>query len=369
MNKGLRAVTVVLSIGILLLIIAWLSGAFNEKISPAQLPLAKSSTSAYLVDVEARLDQKFEKIAGTIRAKQATSVAARILAPIEKIHVAAGDQVQQGDLLVELDKRVLAAQQQQAKQQLIALQAQLREADSELARIKSLRERQLVSQADLDKTTARQQNLAAQLTGAEQRLMEAEAALSYARILAPLSGTVIDRFVEPGDTVSPGQQILSLYNPGAMRIEAHVRESLAIRLQPGQVLQAHIDALAKDVQVVVEELVPAADPGARTMLVKAGLPVTANIYPGMYAELFIPAGEIHRRYIPLAAVQSVGQLDFVLVQGASGMERRFVRLGEVSDKVRAGVRLEVQQDEKTTSDSQVVVISGLEPGEQVLVRP
>ena len=154
---------------------------------------------------------------------------------------------------------------------------------------------------------------------------------------------------EAGDTATPGMPLLRLYNPRLLRLEANVRESLATQLVKGAELTVRIDALDADLIGAVDEIVPSADPGSRSFLVKITLPENESLFPGMFGRLRIPSAEAERFYVPEAAVRRMGQLEFVLTQGTQGAVRRYVR---------TGIR---------TSDSRIEILSGLEPGEQVLV--
>ena len=68
---------------------------------------------------------------------------------------------------------------------------------------------------------------------------------------------MVDRFAEPGDTASPGQKLLSLYNPVSLRVEARVREQLALKLAIGDELTVEVPALAQRYTARIEEIVPA----------------------------------------------------------------------------------------------------------------
>ena len=124
---------------------------------------------------------------------------------------------------------------------------------------------------------------------------------------------------------------------------------MASKLKKNQNITAEIDALDKRYDGVVDEIVPSADPGSRTFLVKISLTVDAGLYPGMFGRLLIPIGQIEKIYIPIAAVTQVGQLDFVIVKTEQGAVRRYVRLGQRG------------------SDERIAVVSGLKAGEQVLI--
>jgi len=191
----------------------------------------------------------------------------------------------------------------------------------------------------------------AQLAGARQAAEEAQTALGYSRITSPIAGRIVDRFAEPGDTVQPGQKILSLYNPFSLRVEARVREGLALALTPGEELAVAVPAVNKAFTARIEEIVPAADPASRTFEVKASLTAQNGLLPGMYARLRVPAGERERLLVPADRVRRVGQLDVLWVAGENGVERRFVRLGPARE------------------DGQVEILAGVSAGEQVLPPP
>jgi hypothetical protein len=140
-----------------------------------------------------------------------------------------------------------------------------------------------------------------------------------------------------------------MYDPATLRLEASVRESVASKLVKGQPLLAEIDALKKRYPVVVDEIVPSADPGSRSFLVKVSLSDGAGLYPGMFGRLMIPIGQIEKLFIPSEAVTRVGQLDFVIVKTEQGAARRYVRLGRHSP------------------DEGVEVISGLAAGDQIFI--
>lgn len=191
----------------------------------------------------------------------------------------------------------------------------------------------------------------AELARARRAVEEAETALSYAVIRAPLSGRVIDRVADPGDTARPGEPLLRLYDPEHLRLEANVRASLASRLARGQRLRARIDAIDLTTTVAVEEIVPLADPGSRSFLVKATLPASDNLYPGMFGRLLIESGTTTRFYVPAAAVERIGQLEFVRVAVDGRALRRMIRTGREDESGR------------------VEVLAGLAPGEEVVLGP
>jgi RND family efflux transporter MFP subunit len=141
--------------------------------------------------------------------------------------------------------------------------------------------------------------------------------------------------------------LLRLYAPQQLRLEANVRESLASRLARGQPLVARIDALDQQFEVTVDEIVPSADPGSRSFVVKVNLPTQPNLYPGMFGRLLIRTGRRETLYIPQQAIAQFGQLEFVQLVTDQGVVRRYIRTGRAIK-------------------DQVEVLSGLQPGEQIV---
>lgn len=336
------------AVAALLLIIAWMAGAFREKIAPGTTaPDAVRAADAIAV---VRQDiQMTEAVPASIGARQATTISSRILARITRITVRAGDNVSKGQLLLELERSDLESRLQQANERVRAASARLREARQNLDRAKQLQEQNLVADAVLDEARANHDALTAELASARQAVREAEVAISFTEIRSPIDGRVVERFAEPGDTASPGAKLLALYNPTSLRIEAAVRESLALPLNLGQELEVEIPALQSRLQARIEELVPAADPGSRSFTVKARIEYSGQILPGMYARMLVPAGTQSLLLVPRDRVVKYGQLNIVWVKNDGYVDRRFIRTGR-----------EVDPD-------LLEVISGLEEQERILL--
>ena len=340
------------SIVALLLMIAWMAGTFRTKVAPGLLSAGPNMTlpdEAFTVEpVEIATT---EPVPATIGARQATTISSRIIARITRILVRAGETVTQGQLLLELERSDLESRLSQSKQRVLAVTARLTEAQLSLERAESLQSQGLVAGATLDEARASHDSLQAELASAQKAAEEAEVAISYTEIRSPIDGRVVDRFAEPGDTASPGERLLSLYNPLSLRIEAAVSESLAIPLRLGQDLQVEIPVLNRTMPAQIEELVPAADPGSRSFLVKARIGFQDDLMPGMYARLLIPAGNETLLLIPPGLTADFGQLDMVWVYRDGQTERRFVRIG------------------RPFGPDRVEVISGLEAGEILVPKP
>ncbi len=130
-------------------------------------------------------------------------------------------------------------QQQQA--QIGAVQSRLVEVQSNAPRQVATRQASVIfRKASLD------------LANAE--LAQAEKNLSYAKILAPISGVVAKKSIALGDRVTPGQQVVAISQVDQLYVTANYRETQLEIMKPGQPATVHVDALDLDLHGSVESL-------------------------------------------------------------------------------------------------------------------
>tara|TARA_R110002073_G_scaffold121027_4_gene263231 strand:+ start:9902 stop:10951 length:1050 start_codon:yes stop_codon:yes gene_type:complete len=349
MNNKRSWIYSTLAIVILALMILWMAGTFDPRIAPGtHVPVTYKGQAT--LEVTLRERAIFEPVPASIEAKQATVISSRIMAQIERVNVRAGDMVKKGQVLIKLENSDLQSRVSQAQANLQSVNTRLAEAKLGLSRATDLVAQKLIANADFDRAQADYDTLVANSSNADQALREAESSLALSTITAPIDGRIVDRFAEPGDISRPGIQLLSLYNPVSLRVEANVREQLSVNLVKGQGLQVDVPSLNKTLNSEVEELVPAGNVGSRSFLVKSRLSDSAGLLPGMYARLLVPAGNVSTLSIPEQYVIKVGQLNMVSVSADAGPERRYIRIG------------------KQYPDGTVEVISGLKAGDHVLMQ-
>ncbi|MDZ7685742.1 MAG: efflux RND transporter periplasmic adaptor subunit [Gammaproteobacteria bacterium] len=349
-----KVVAAAIAFATLLALIAWIAGFFTAKVDPELIAAqGRVIDESRLYTVKKMSPDRFDDIPATIVARDNTIVASRILSTVKEVNVRAGDMVDAGDVLLVLDEADLRSRVEQAREQVNSATAQLGDAEQRLRRVRELREQAMVSQSELDAAQSAFDSLTARLAQAKQALSEAEIVLSYATIRAPIDGRVIERRVEPGDTVSPGASLVALYDPTSLRVEAAVPEQVALGLEIGEKINISIPSLDQKMAGVIEEVVPAADSASRTFQVKAAIGVAPRIRPGMFARFHIPLDAPAIVTVPQSSITRVGQLDMVEVRRDDGrVERRFVRLGS-----------------NHPQGDLVEVLSGLEAGEQILRFP
>ena len=346
---------ILLGLGVMIVFIAAMTGMFGEKIEPRATVRAERKLtpqqSANLGEIYEVEKEYFAEAVGTLRAATRTEIAARILAPIDEIKVKAGDLVKQGDVLVRLDPRDLRSRLDQIRSALESAETSLKHAESDLQRDTKLHAERILPTMKFEQSQTTVELARSKVRQAEQAVSEAEVTLTFSEILAPQDGMIVDRLAEPGDTAQPGVPLLVLYDPQSLRLEAPVMENLAIKLKVGETLTVHIDAIERDVEARVDEIVPQAEAASRSFLVKVALTDAQGLYEGMFGRLRIPSGVRRHLCLHTAAIQTLGQLQFVDVVRADGetLERRFITTGRFG------------------SPQHVEVLSGLEAGDRVVL--
>jgi len=339
---------------VVVLLLIWLAGGFHRKIdrSPPKHDARASAQADSMgeretVPVRVRQVPRVETAVGTVRAVHETALASKLLAKIMEVNVTAGQAVTKGQILMKLDDEDLVARVQQANATTDAARSARDQAKIEYDRIKALIEKEAASKIEWDRVQSALKSAEAELQRADQTVKEATTVLGYCTIRSPMDGVVVDKRVEVGDTASPGQVLLKLFDPTRMQLVASVRESLTRRLKVGQTIGVRIDTLEHTCDGRISEIVPEAEAASRSFSVKVTGPCPPGVYSGMFGRILIPLDVESILVIPQTAVEQVGQLQLVGVVEEGQLRRRAVKLGRVFD-------------------DEVEVLSGLREGEMVV---
>ncbi len=305
----------------------------NQPEAPVPTPAASLPTATVTaIAVEAKEHPVTEEIVGTLRAKRKTTVEAKVSGRIQNLTVQAGDSVQAGALLAQLDVQEIQARLDQAL-------AQREQAQRDLKRMSSLLKQQAVTQQEYDATEARERI-------AKAAVVEAETMLGYAKITAPFAGVVTRKLAENGDLAAPGKPLVEIEDPQSLRFEADVPETLLSHIKAGASMSIQLPSLNREVTGTVTEISPVADINSRTIRVKYDLPAANDLRAGLFGRVAIPVASVKSMRVPTNAVLRRGQLEYVFVLEAGKARLRLVKTGAVLG-------------------GEVDIISGLEPGERI----
>jgi len=314
-----------------------LLGCGGEQGKPAdERNLPTAQVRAQTVENKARI--MTEEVVGTVRSKLRATVEARLSGRIEQMPVVLGEKVRRGQLIARLDVAEIAARLEQAE-------ASLEQAGRDWKRISDLFGQDGVTRAEYDAAQSRHRI-------AKGALAEAKAMMGYVEIAAPFDGVVTKKWADVGDLAAPGKPLVDVEDPSVLQMDADVPEAIASHLKQESRLSIRVDAANHELEGIVSEIAPAADPVSRTFRVKLDLPRTDGLMPGQFARLAVPIGESKSVRVPAAAVVQRGQLEIVFSVANERAQLRLVKTGK-----RVGDEVEVLSG---LSAGQTVVISGAE---------
>lgn len=281
---------------------------------------------------------------------------------VVRVLVDAGDWVRQGQVLALVDRSV---QNQQAASQ--AAQIQVAQADANLAqanldRALKLVSRGFISKADVDRLTATRDAAVARVRVARAQLGELQARSNRLSILAPASGLVLERNVEPGQVVGGSSGVLfRIARGGEMEMLAQVSETDLGKLSIGQPARVTPVGTEASLGGRIWQLSPVIDEQTRQGSARIALAYSPLLRPGGFATAEIESGAVVAPMLPESAILSDDQGRFVYVVGAGNkVERRAVRTGLVTENGIAVV-------EGLNGSERVVLRAGgfLSPGDRV----
>jgi len=270
---------------------------------------------------------------------------------VVSVPVEQGQWVSAGQVLASIDRSV---QSQQAAAQ--AAQVEVAKADAQLAqsnldRALQLVDRGFISTADVDRLTATRDSARARVNVAEAQYNELIARNARLNIVAPAAGLVLERNVEPGQTVSAGSGTLFLLAKGGeMELMARVGEAELTKLSPG--VQAEVVPVGTDQTFTgqVWQLEPTINPQDRQGVARIALPYSEGLRPGGFATTTINSGTLVAPILPESAVLSDRDGSFVyIIDAENKAQRRGVTTGLV------------------TSNG-LVITDGLDGSEKVVLR-
>lgn len=327
-------------------------------------------------------------IGGTVVPFREVTLAAQLPGRIKFIAGIEGDHFDAGTTLVALEDDELLAKRSAAYAQLSSADADLRNAGVQYSRelwsptieqgpggmgvpnmfdsmftrpaeqFFGTRDRDAERSANLYGASTRIEQARSAMLRAQSEIRAIDAKLRDAKSLAPFSGVIMQKFVEEGDTVQPGQPLLKFADVTWLQVEVDVPARLAQGLQSMMILKkaATFDDHPAAVDVRVAQVYPMADIQRHTIKVKFDIPQGVS-KPGMYAKILIPdasvgAGLKQLPAIPTTAIRYRGSLPVVYVENINGNpELRMIREG------------------KHLPNGMTIVLSGVAEGDRVFANP
>ena len=299
--------------------------------------------------------QSFDGVVEPVR--QAT-LAAQVAGSIVSVSVKVGDTVRAGQELVRIDARAASQNSLASAAQVDAARASLVVAGKDYERQQQLLQQQYISQVALDRSKAQFDAAQAQLQALQAQSDAAQTQQRFYSIAAPFSGVVSEVPVTVGDMAMPGRPLLTVLDPGNLRVTATVAQSaLPASLEKLQFELPGWSGATGLMAATGATVLPLMDAATHTAQVRFKLPPMSGVAPGMFARVWLPvkAGAVvgpERLFVPTAAIVRRAELSAVYVVQADGKPSlRQVRLGQVQGD-RVEVLSGVRAGEKVATDPQ-----------------
>lgn len=380
-----------------LLLLSWGCAKKEEKAEEAPAPVQVTAVTQNTIRRTVAGD-------GALYPLDQANVMPKIAAPVQKFYVNRGDHVKQGQLLAALENRDLVAAAAESKggvdqaesnfratqgatvpEAVVKAQTDLdaaREARDAAKKVVDSREQlfkqgalagKLLDDAQVAYAQAQGQyrsadehlkalqsvskeeqikGAAAQVATAKSHFDSQEAQVAYSRITSPIAGVISDRPLNAGEMANPGSPIISVIDISHVIGRINIPESDASAVKVGQAVMVTQGDSSDQIEGKVKIVSPAADANTTTVQVWVDIPNPGErLKPGTSVHAVIVAEEFKAAtVVPAAAILpgEEGGTAALTVGADSTVKRKTVKVG-----VREG--------------NQVQILSGLTPGEEVVV--
>ncbi len=275
----------------IILLLSILTGSCHKKGTSYTFETSVANTGSIINTITAT---------GTIQADTTVSVGTQVSGVIKKIYVDFNSVVKKGQLLAELDKTPLETQVQQAQAALDDAKSEVEFQTATFERFKALREKNLVAQADFDQVKYNYDKAQANLKTAQAGYDKARVNLNYASILSPISGVVLNRAVDQGQTVAASFNTPTLFTIGndlsQTQVQANVDEADIGLVKKDQQVDFTVDAYPSETfrgtvrQIRLQPIVTS-NVVTYTVIVNAPNP-DLKLMPGMTANITVLVEEV-----------------------------------------------------------------------------
>ena len=270
-------------------------------------------------------------ITGTLAALTEATVKARVAGDLIEVNVREGMAVKKGQVLARIDPTEVVARLAARDAEVEAARAQLDLAEKNRNTQQSLVDKSFISRNAFDATRNAYDVAVARLRAAEAERALARKSQADAVLLAPISGFVSQRLVEPGERVAVDARVMTIVDLSRLELEATLPAARMGEVRIGQKLVISVEGdPGRQHSGTIERINPATNAGSRSINVYALIGNTgATLRAGMFAQGAIQLRRVDNAVaIPSSAVRIEASKRFVYVIDADTLKRVEVSLGE-----------------------------------------
>lgn len=293
-------------------------------------------------------------ISGSLVAQRSAIVKAKVSAELQQLHVREGDTVRAGQALGQIDTQEVGLRRQQAQQQAASAKAIWTNAEQTLRNNQALVAQGFISRSALDSSLANAASTRANYEAAQAAARLAEKAWQDARILAPLSGQISQRFVQPGERLNMDARIVEIVDLDSLEWQVPLSPEEVAHVRKGMPATFKIEGLDEVLSAQIARINPSAAADTRAVMVYLSVPRHPALRQGLFGQGQIMVDSREALAIPSTAITRDAGRDDVLRIDNGKVTRVPVKLG-----LRTS-----QQGGLTTQ--YVEVTEGLKVGDRIL---
>ncbi|MGN0021335.1 MAG: efflux RND transporter periplasmic adaptor subunit [Sphingobacterium hotanense] len=295
----------------------------------------RSAAKVYGKVIQGQTFSDFLTLSGSIEADEQIELHTEISGIVESINFSEGGRVGNGQVLITLNDAELQAQLAQAR-------TRNNLAAENERRAKLLLEKEAISQEEYDIASA-------DFRTAQSQIQLIQAQLSKTVIRAPFSGTIGLRNISKGSYITPATSIAKLVNMNRLKVSFSIPEKYANKVRVGSQIKFDVQGVEGDFSAKIYATEPSVEANTRTLLVKAISTNSGNqLIPGTFANIVFPLETIDNGLlVPAEALIPIqnGKKIFVM---------------------KNGLATEVLVETGARTDADILITSGLNPGDTVL---
>lgn len=313
---------------------------------------------------------------GTVEPITLVEIGTQVSGVIDKIYVDYNSEVKAGQVIAELDKRMLRSELETAKANLESRQVELKQQERNYNRYKELWEKQAVSKADWEDVQTAYETAKLAVTSSKASVFKAETNLGYATIYSTIDGVVVSRAVEEGQTVAASFSTPTLFTVAndltKMRVIADVDEADIGQVKEGQRVMFRVDAYPNDefigevVQVRLEATVTSnvvtyevvIDAPNPELKLKPGLTANVWIYTLEENNVLIMPNRAMRFSPDPTVISQIPHLQMEESTGTPGKNAVWVKTGNSIRQQSISIG--------TTDDINIQILDGLKEGDEIV---
>jgi membrane fusion protein (multidrug efflux system) len=323
---------------------------------------------AELAKVEPKVLPRWLPVSGTMQPVRQATVKAKVSGDVREITVREGDAVRAGQMLVRVDTADLDARVLERQGQLQSAKAQFALAEKTNAMNQKLLKQNFISQNASDNAESSLEVAKGNMQAAQAQLRVAQNALRDAVAVAPLSGIVAKRHVQPGEKVAFDSPLVTIVDLTDMELQALVPSGDIPELAAGMTVDLAVDGFAdRKFTGRIERINPSTEAGTRAILVFVGIPNAAlALRGGMFAtgRISLAAGSPVPT-LPATAIRTEAGQSYVWTIQDGRLAKRTVLVGRRDeDAGRVEVRTALPADARVLASR----FDNLKEGAPVLVR-